>query len=162
MYSNIKKGFTRTPKFGGNLFGKRGFTLIELLVVISIIGVLASIVMASLITARDKAKIAATKATLSSLKAAVAICNNSGSGLFLETVAGSAACLGEPALLPTATQLGATGVDYYRVGSGATTSYLIRLTGHPVAECNYINPTQLQQFYVYAGQLTQQYPNICK
>ena len=46
---------------------KEGFTLIELLVVVAIIGVLASIVLASLNTARDKGKVAAIKSNLKNM-----------------------------------------------------------------------------------------------
>lgn len=65
---------------------KKGFTLIELLIVIAIIGILASIVLVSLSSAREKAKVTSFKAQAHSLQAASILACDSGQLVFTGTV----------------------------------------------------------------------------
>ncbi len=87
-----------------NTQNARGFTLIELLVVIAIIGILSSVVLASLNTARQKGADAAIKSDLANVRSQTAIvydsnnqnygvdasaCNTAGS-IFLDSVVAAA------------------------------------------------------------------------
>ena len=66
---------------------KKGFTLIELLVVIAIIGILSSVVLASLNTARGKGADAAIKSNLANMRAQAELYYDTNGGYSSATIA---------------------------------------------------------------------------
>lgn len=63
-----------------------GFTLVELLVVIAIIGILSSVAVVNLNSAREKARAAAVEQTLASLLPIAQLCISDGNDLLVDTM----------------------------------------------------------------------------
>lgn len=113
----------------------KGFTLIELLVVIAIIGILSSVVLASLTTARTRGQSASVQSQLSNMRAqaelfysttgnntygtgvAVAVCNGTVGTLFTSTSNGLSALVTG---VNTVAGAGNTACVTYPTGSAAT------------------------------------------
>lgn len=108
---------------------QKGFTLIELLVVIAIIGTLASVVLASLSTARVKARDVSRVAQIKQLKTAMELYHTDHNG-YLSACGGSyidtlTALQPYMTTLPSDPTYGETGSDYIYCGNA--NSYGIRI-----------------------------------
>ena len=135
-----------------NVNEQRGFTLIELLVVIAIIGMLASVVLASLNSAREKSRDARRLADIKQLQTALELAFDDASPPEYPDTLGALVTGGQ---LPAEPKDPRTGAAYYydnldasnnacSIASGACTNYVLGVqlenTNHPALD-NDVNGT---------------------
>lgn len=107
---------------------RRGFTLIELLVVIAIIGILSSVVLASLNSARQKGRDARRVADIKQIQLALELYYDANSGYPSAISTSTVVSAGYIAAIPVDPSTGVA-YSYAGLGSGATcTSYHLGAT----------------------------------
>jgi len=128
----------------------RGFTLIELLVVIAIIGILASVVLASLNSARDKGSNAAVKANLNNARAAAELFYDDSSNSYLGVcaAAGTADPAGIATILAAADSANGSAGDSECNDAAGAWAMAAELVGDDAADYYCVDSTG------YGGQLT--------
>ena len=104
----------------------KGFTLIELLVVIAIIGILSSVVLASLNTAREKSRDAKRISDIKQIQLALELYADSNGGAYPDSTAGIEALVtgGYLPVAPTPPSGAAAAYFYSGKGSGCTDYHL--------------------------------------
>ncbi len=99
----------------------RGFTLIELLVVISIIGILSTVVLSSLGTARTKARDARRTSDMQAIQVSLELYADSSGGAYPTTAAGLASL--SPTYMPVVPSDPLTANGAYKYAACGTTGY---------------------------------------
>jgi len=120
---------------------KRGFTLIELLVVIAIIGILASVVLASLNSARDKGEDAAIKSNLNNIRAQAELFYDDNSSSYLGVCADTNVAQGVTAAGGTCNDTADVWAAFAALSSASTSSYCVDSTGKAITTTTAIGST---------------------
>lgn len=119
---------------------KKAFTLIELLVVVAIVGILSSVIIASLSSAREKAKITSIKSTLSEILKDAMMTYNNDNGIYTNVCAfidskykqvlldagWNNSCLSEPQYFSVGVILENNSKIYYSVSQDGVSDYTER------------------------------------